>query len=267
MAQNQWGLIDRKQDSPIWAPAGLNKPSTRTEANTLFGNTTSGGYITGATIGVFGVSAAEMSDSGIGQVATVTVTAAGTGFTVRPTVSFSGGGIAASGATATATGKVVSITLGGGGGGSNYAVNDVVIVGGGTASTTAKVNILSVNATGGVLTMSINTAGSYTVLPTLSNNTPTSGNGTGLKLNLTYGVNDVTVTANGNNFTSAPTVSFGGAGGSGATATAALRSEQSKVTAAGWVLRKVVGSRVQYETLVATKNISSDASDDTPLPE
>ena len=28
MAQSQWGKVDRKQDSPIWAPAQVNKPST-----------------------------------------------------------------------------------------------------------------------------------------------------------------------------------------------------------------------------------------------
>lgn len=269
MSQNQWRLVDRKQDSPIWAPAQVNKPSTRLEANALFNNTTSGAYITGATVGTYGVSVAEMSDAGIGQVASVTVSTAGSGFTVRPTVSFAGGGVSASGATATATGKVVSIALGGGtgAGGQDYAVNDVVTIAGGAGASSAKVNVLTVNASGGVLTVSINAAGSYTTLPTLANNNPTGGNGTSLRLNLSIGVNDVTVTANGINYTSAPTVTFGGAGGSGATATAAVRSEQSKVTSAGWVLRKAFGSRVQYETLVATKNISSDASDDTKLPE
>ena len=269
MAQSQWGKVDRKQDSPIWAPAQVNKPSTRLEANALFNNTTSGAYITGATVGTFGVSTAEMADAVVGQVASVTVSTAGSGFTVRPTVSFSGGGQSASGATATATAKVVSVTLGGGAsaGGSNYAAGDVVTVNGGTASTTAKINVLTVNSSGGALTLSINAAGSYTVLPTLANNAPTGGNGTSLKVNLSYGVNDVTVTANGSGYTAVPTVAFGGAGGSGATGAATLRSEQGGITHAGWVLRKKVGSRTQYETLVAMKTISSDASDDSTLPE
>jgi len=78
----------------------------------------------------------------------------------------------------------------------------------------------------------------------------------------------VTMTANGVDFTTEPTVTFGGAGGTGSVATAALRSEQAKVTSAGWVLRKAFGSRVQYETLVATKNLTGDAAaDDTQLPE
>ena len=268
MAQHQWGNIDRKQDSPIWAPAQVNKPSTRLEANALFNNTTSGAYISGVTVGTFGVSPAEMNDA-VGQVASVTVLTAGSGFTVRPTVTITGGGAAASGATATATAKVVSVTLGGGAsaGGSNYAAGDVVTVNGGTASTTAKINVLTVNSLGGVLTVSINAAGSYTALPTLANNAPTGGNGTSLKVNLSYGVNGVTVTANGSNYTSVPTVTFGGAGGTGATGVAALTSEQSDVTSAGWVLRKKWGNRTTYETLVAMKTISSDASDDSILPE
>lgn len=269
MSQSQWGKIDRKQDSPIWAPAQVNKPSTRLEANALFNNTTSGAYITGATVGTYGVSVAEMSDAVVGQVASVTVSTAGSGFTVRPTVTLSGGGQSASGATATATGKVVSVTLGGGAGagGQDYAVNDVVTIAGGVGASSAKVNVLTVNASGGVLTVSINAAGSYTTLPTLANNNPTGGNGTSLRLDLSIGVNNVTVTANGTGYTSAPSVSFGGAGGSGATGVAALASEQSGVTHAGWVLRKKVGNRTQYETLVAMKTISSDASDDAQFPE
>lgn len=264
----QWAKVDRKQDSPIWAAAQVGKASTRLEANNLFNNTTADAYITGATVGTYGVSVAEMNDAAVGQVASVTVTTAGSGYTVRPTVTLTGGGISATGATATATGKVVTVTLGGGtgAGGQDYAVNDVVTINGGTG-TSANVNVLTVNATGGVLTVSINAAGSYTALPTLANNNPTGGNGTSLRLNLSIGVNDVTVTANGTGYTSAPTVTFGGAGGSGSVGTAALRSEQSKVTSAGWVLRKSFGNRVQYETLVAMKSISSDASDDSKFPE
>lgn len=273
MAQNQWGKVDRKQDSPIWAPAQVGKPSTRLEANALFNNATSGAYITGATVGTYGVSAAEMSDAGIGQVASVTVSTAGSGFTVRPTVTLSGGGVAASGATATATAKVVSASIDTAG--SGYAPGDVVAIdstGAAGSVVAAKFNVATVNAAAGntVLSLTINTAGSFTTLPTDIDDNQTSnvtGVGTGLVLDLSFGVAAVTVTANGVGYTSAPSVSFGGAGGSGAAATAALRSQQSAITAAGWVLRKAFGNRVQFETLVATKNISSDASDDTVLPE
>lgn len=271
MAQSQFGLVDRKQDSPIWAPAQFNVAATRAAANALFNNSTADAYVTGATVGVYGVSSAEMSDAVVGQVASVTVSSAGTGYTARPTVSFAGGGADASGATAQATAKVVSGTVFNGG--SGYAPNDVVTInssGAAGATVAAKFNVLTVSSNV-VVTISVNAVGAFTTLPTrIANNdtTNTTGSGTGLRINLAFGALAVTMTANGTQFTSAPTVSFGGAGGSGSAATAALASEQSGVTAAGWVVRKAVGSRVQYETLVATKNISNDASsDDSILPE
>lgn len=256
----QWGKYDRANNSPIWATSYVNKTANTQNQTNLYNNVTSGAFITGATVGTFGVSPAEMVDS-VGGVSAVTVTAAGSGFTVPPTVTFTGA--ATTNATATATAKVVAVTLGGGGGGSSYANGDVVTINGGTSTVAANVNILTTNSSGGVLTLSINAAGSYTALPTLANNAPTGGSGSGLKLDLSFGVAAVTVTANGTGYTSVPTVSFGG-GGTGATATAALRSEQMKVTSAGWVLRKAFGNRVQTETLVAMKTIVANATSTSP---
>jgi len=277
----QWGKVDRKEDSPIWAPAQVGKTQDRLQANALFNNTTSDAYITSMTVGTYAVGVDEMSDSAVGQVASVSVTAAGTGYTERPTVSFSGGGIGASGATAQATAKIVTgSTIHAGG--SGYAPGDVVTIntsGAAGVTTSAKFNIATVNASASntALTLTINTAGAFTTLPTrVANNdvTATTGSGTGLRINLAFGVLAVTMTANGTGFTSAPSVSFGGAGGSGSTATAALASEQSKVTHAGWVLRKqtiptvgIMPSRTQYETLVAMKSISGSDTDDSLLPE
>lgn len=274
MSQNQWGLVDRANNSPLWAPAQVGAVANTTTREELYNNTTADAYITGATVGTYGVSAAEMATDAVGQVASVTVTAAGSGYTARPTVSFAGGGVGASGATAQATAKIVtgSTILAGG---SDYAPGDVVTInasGAAGATTAAKFNVATVNAAASntVLTLTINTAGAFTTLPTrVANNdvSNTTGVGAGLLINLNFGVLAVTMTANGTGYSSAPTVSFGGAGGSGSTATAALLSEESGVTHAGWVLRKSFGSRVQYETLIATKKISNDGSDDTLLPE
>lgn len=274
MAQHQWGLVDQANNSPIWATEAVHLRGNSVNQALLYNNTTPDAFITGATIGTFGVSPAEMNDATVGQVASVVVTSAGTGFTVRPTVSFTGGGELATGATATATAKVVSGSIYAGG--SDYAPGDVVQIdatGAAGDTVSAKFNVVTVNAAASntVLSLSINTAGSFTTLPTSITNNPTSnvtGVGTGLAINLAFGVLAVTVTANGTNYTSAPTVVFAGTGGTGAAATAALASEQSRVTSAGWVLRKAWGNgRVTYETLVATKNISGDGSDDSILPE
>lgn len=56
----QWANTDAANDSPVWGPALLNKAPGRAAANTLFGNTTADGYITGRTDGVFGVDGDEV---------------------------------------------------------------------------------------------------------------------------------------------------------------------------------------------------------------
>lgn len=281
MSQTMWGNVDEANNSPLWGPVSVMLTPNTANRDNLFNNTTANAFVTntafsnGYTAGVFGVSAAEMLDSVVGQVASVTVTAAGSGYTVRPTVSFSGGG--GSGATAQATAKVVGGTIFAAG--SGYAPGDVVTIntsGAAGATTSAKFNVLTVNAasSNSVLTISINTAGAFTTLPTrIANNdtTNTTGSGTGLAINLSFGVLAVTMTANGTDYVSAPDVVFAGTGGSGSTATAALLSEQSKVPSAGWNLRKVLpNGRVQYECLVAmgsiAANSSSSTGDDTLLP-
>lgn len=89
--------------------------------------------------------------------------------------------------------EVTAISLAAGG--SGYMVNDIISIPGPTtelvvAEATAK--ILTVNATGGVLTLQLQTSGAYknTALPTTLNNIPTMSPrenatyGTGLRLNL-----------------------------------------------------------------------------------
>jgi hypothetical protein len=84
------------------------------------------------------------------------------------------------------------------------------------------------------------------------------------------GLNTVTVSAGGSGYTSAPTVTIGGTGGSGARAIASMTtSEGNKAPHAGWVLRTEGtggrSGRVQYETLVAMGSISSDNANDDSL--
>lgn len=51
----QWAKTDAADSSVIWGPALLNKAPTRANANTLYGNTSAGGYITGRTDAVVGI--------------------------------------------------------------------------------------------------------------------------------------------------------------------------------------------------------------------
>ncbi len=267
----QWGNIDRANNAPLFAAAQVKKTANAANQAALFNNVTADAYITGLTVGTVGVSPAELA-AAQGGVDTITVTAAGGQYTVRPTVTITTAGDSGSGATATATAKVVGV-ISIIDGGQDYAVNDVLTInttGAAGTTATANLNVLTVNATGGILTVSVNTAGSFTTLPTnQANNALIGGNGTGALANVSFGVGAVTVTAAGTGYRSAPVVTFGGAGGTGTTATATLLSEQSSVPSPGWNLRTVFANgHVRYETLVAMKTITSDATaDDDYLPD
>lgn len=353
---SQWRLTDEANSSPIWSAAQLHKASTRAQANLLFGNTTANAYFNNATIGSYGVSGNPGEKGGTTRVASVTVTNAGSGFTVRPTVTFDNTGTGGTGVAGNTTARVVSLTVGDVKG-SGYSPGDTLTVDGGTG-TGATINVTSVStissqdeasfnnsgangtfvggsnfdaadtitlsdgsvitvdnvaanvvteftvtsnstsaittnnptltqsATSGagtgftltlgdnnqqVRTLGLLTGGSYTVLPTLDENAlaNTTGTGSNATADLVIGLNTVTLTNQGSGYKTAPTVTIGGSGGVGATATATLQSNpEVRGATAGWNLRtELVNGRVRYECLVATKNISGDADDDAVLPE
>jgi len=263
----QWGMSDASSNAVLWAPTSVRLAPSTTNRDNLYGNTTADAFTSGQTVGMFAIDNSEAG--GYSNVTTVAVGNAGSGFTVRPTVTFGApdqaGGTNAAGNT---TAKVVAVAIGDAGTG--YVNAEVVTVAGGTG-TAANVTISNTDASGVVTAIAITSgqAGSYTALPTLANNSVSGGSGSGLKVNLTIGLNTVTVSANGSGYSAAPAVTIGGAGGTGAVATASVNtSEGDKAAHSGWVLR-TVGSggranRVQYEVLVAG-NISSDNNADDPI--
>lgn len=64
-----WKNTDAAGNSVIWAPSLVRKAPTRTNANLLFGNTTSNGFINNMTIGMYGVDKGEMRALRAGKVA------------------------------------------------------------------------------------------------------------------------------------------------------------------------------------------------------
>ena len=58
MASNQ-GNFDSAANTPLWAAASVNRAPTTAEATALYGNTSSGAYFAGETIGVFAVDSNE----------------------------------------------------------------------------------------------------------------------------------------------------------------------------------------------------------------
>lgn len=351
-----WGTTDAANNAPAWAAAQFNLTPNTDNRDALFGNTTSNTVGTNETIGIYGVSSAEVHNTGAnGTVYGVTVTAPGTGYTALATVAFANGGVddgdPTTNATGTATMRLISVTVSHGGnnyvpgnhlspsdgtaitpaiinvtstelrsatvndGGTGYANADVITIstgtgtaanatvttdGDGIVTSVSLVNngvytvnptltgVATVNSTGigtgltldlvtKLFTIAIAEPGEYSAIPTLSANPVSNVTGTGVSanVNLVIGVANVTLTNSGVGYVTAPDVTFGGAGGSGSTATAYIYTSESssagrQVAHSGWVVKKTGSGgragRIQYETLVAG-GISSDASDDAAFPE
>ena len=140
-----------------------------------------------------------------GAVASITVTAGGSGYTSTPTVSITGGGGTGATATAVVTSSAVSsITVTAGGSGYTTAPTVSLTGGGGTGATATAV------VTGSAVTSITVTAGGsgYTTAPTVS---ITGGGGTGATATAVLAgsaVASITVTAGGSGYTTAPTVSL-----------------------------------------------------------
>jgi hypothetical protein len=160
----------------------------------------------------------------------VTITAAGSGYTSAPTVTFDAP-TGASTATATATigsgflsGSILKISITAGGAG--YPDSPAVTIGGDGSGATATAEI-----SGGIvksITITPDAEGSgYTTAPiTLAAPTQTTATGTAY-LNSSGGVAYVVVTNRGSGYTAVPGVTLSGGGGSGATATCTLATDSN----------------------------------------
>lgn len=257
-----WSNTDANTSAPKYAVAGGLGVAVNGE--TLYGNTTQDAFVTGKAIGVFGVSADETV--GTGNVGSLTIVSAGSGFTARPTLTITGANTTQ--ATATANAALVNVTIITPGTG--YAVGNTFTATGGTG-TSAVLTIDTVNANGNVTAVTITTAGDYTVLPTIVNNpfTSNTGSGTGFTATLSLGVGSTQITASGEDYNQSTVgVTVGGTGGTGAVVTATLTGQEGTSSGihAGWVLRKEGSGgragRVQIETLVAMGSMTGDGDDD-----
>jgi len=151
-----------------------------------------------------------------GGVASVAVTAGGSGYSSAPTVGFTGGGGTGAAATAVMDGVVTAINRTYGG--SGYLTGATVeITGGGGSGATATATVVN-----GVVTAITLTSGGtgYVSVPTVT----IVGEGSRATATATIAsvVAGITMTNGGSGYTTAPTVTFTGGGGSGAAATATL---------------------------------------------
>jgi hypothetical protein len=279
MAGRQWGNYDNASNSVLWGVSSTTKKrATASNQTAFYENTTPDAYITGLTLGQFGVDATEMGVYN-GPVNQATITYSGSGYQTSPVNSVIAGG-GGSGANVQFTnyhGRVNSYTIVTGG--SSYETNPTVTI------ASPVVNIFNGNtgiSGGGIVFTNANSHWQVGDRLTFTGNTTSTPVGLANNAYYIQAVNTTVITLSTTQggtplvLTGAPYPSSnaGGATIQGDTATAVVVTGgalHKGVTHAGWVVRKVGSGgragRVQYETLVAMGTIQSDGSDDTILPD
>lgn len=273
----QWSANDAADDSPIWSPAKYGKAPTRAAANTLYGNTTADAYVTGQTIGVYGVDETEIA-VGDYKLSVVAANGIGTSGSYVPgdvlTIENTGANVTLGATAVVATTKVRTVVVVAGGTG--YANGDTITCATGTMTTNAVFTVTTGASDDIVASLALTTNGVFTTNPTLTAGATANltGSGSGATATVTMGINSLGVGEPGV-YTVVPTdlVSNDPTGGTGTGANLALTFAQSSkgVTHTGWVVR-TVGSggragRVQTEVLVAGGILTSNSSDDAIYPD
>ena len=224
----------------------------------------------------FGMDTTEIGAGG-DNVTSVAVAVGGTRYAEVPGVTFSGGGGSSAAATATISGgAVTAVTVTNVGSAYTSAPTVTIQVPVLTVATSAvntTTNTISYTAHGLALgdQVTYNNGGGTSIVGLTSGTTYyviSSGlTANAFKVSATEGGSEVDITGTGNN-----AQYFIIVGATRATATAALgEGTVGGAAHAGWNLRTVGtggrAGRVHYETIVAMGSMSSDASDDTVLPD
>lgn len=168
-----------------------------------------------------------------GAISAIGVNSHGEGYSDVPSVSIVAQGAGATAGTVSL--KAVSATVAASG--SNYRVGDTLTVVGGTGSSTT-LTVLQTGTGGSVSAVSINNAGNYSILPSLTAAATTvlPGGGSGCTVNLTMGLSAIAVGSGGSGYTASPGVLISGTGvDASAVAVVTAGSVSSiSVTAAGF---------------------------------
>ena len=169
-----------------------------------------------------------------GQVVGYIITYAGTGYTSPPSISVS----------TPLNFAIVNPGLG-------YVVGDLVTLVG-SGGTPANAQITNVNATGGITGFTLLSPGNYTSGSLLGLAVISStSSGSGGTVNASGFVESVSLTSSGSGYTTAPTISFNGGNGVGATAIANLTSSMGQV---------YVGNLGNPSTITIKTGIDSDTT-------
>lgn len=151
-----WGNTDNANNSPFWGASLVNRPANTANRTALYGNTTMGAFVAGAVVATEGVTAVEVANSsidadkathagwnlkkvGTGSLATLVISAGGTGYSNTNTIRVAATGTGSVNATATlttnSTGGITSVTITNPGAGF-IAVNPTVTIANSTGGTT-----------------------------------------------------------------------------------------------------------------------------------
>lgn len=282
----QWGNSDAASNTSLQWLQQLQVTPNTANRTAAFGNTSAWYAGNKGVAGIFGVSPAEESVLS-GNVAILRVSSPGSGYTANAAVTITatnGGTSATANATANSTGRISALNISAAG--SGYKTNPTITIAA-PAPVTFSGNATSVtvgnSSVNGYITLgTTNTAlfangdqvtylvgASNTAIGGLANNTTyyvIVANTTAIQLEATSGGGAI-------NLASVGTGAQAGHSLTGQTATgyAAVGGGQNKGVTAGWNLRTAGtggrAGRVQNECLVAMRSISTDASDDSILPD
>jgi len=276
----QWSNQDASSNSVLWAPTGFNLPANTTNRDALFGNTTVNAFVTGETVGMFGVDVTEMSVSN-GSVIQTTITFAGSGYGANAAVTVTepenGTGFTANAFVTAATGRVGEIKISAAGSGYTGLPPTYVVAPPAAVNVVANTN--GVTAASDFILMA--TANSkFLVGDRVTYTVPTGNTAIGgltgnttlfISFSNTTGI-AVTDTLGGANLdlTEARTTATGEVHtfrGETATGVAVVSGSRHGAHHSGWVIRTVGtggrAGRVTHETLVAmgSMNNTTDAED------
>lgn len=272
-----WGKSDAHTNSVSYAVNQFNLTANASNRQAFYGNTTSGAYMGGKlTAGQFAVDSTEVQVSS-GGLAIATITDPGSGYAANAAVTVSGNGTAN---TTVTLGRVTALTVNSVG--SGYTTNPSVAIAAPSAINITANSVGFSNTTDTLVVSSANSrfqvgdrvyyavpAGNTAITP-LSGNTYywiSFANTSTVALSATPGGANVDLTdARTTNPGQVHTIR-----GDTATGAISVGGAENKGATAGWNIRTEGtggrAGRVQYECLVAMRNISTDGSDDTVLPD
>ena len=281
----QWSANDEANGAVLWAPAKYKTAPNTANRDALYLNATADAWVTGQTIGMYGVDSNEIAVGSL-TLTGVVLSEDGTEGSYAPgeplTLDQTGATYVTAANLEVVTTKIREANVAVNEPGGDYANGDLVTTfdGQGTGAifevTTgaSDTNVASV----ALANSGVGTAGSYTGNPSLTNaaTANVTGLGTGLTLDLEMEIDTISVTSAGE-YSVAPTTLIdntlaGSASGNGATANLTFTTGGAgKIAHTGWITR-TVGSggragRIQTEVLVAGGIITDNDDDDTIFPD